>query len=205
MITIVDYGVGNVQAIANLYRRLHIETVMASTPEAIAAADRLILPGVGAFDGAMDQLQASGMREALDEQVLRKRRPVIGICVGMQMLAQISDEGDRAGLGWIDARVRRFPDVAADGRPVQMPHMGWNDVDCAPGEPLFRGIEHDARFYFLHSYYFEPADPAERIGTTQYELPFASAVRRDNIYGVQFHPEKSHHWGIALLKNFAEL
>lgn len=205
MITIVDYGVGNVQAIANLYRRLHIETVMASTPEAIAAADRLILPGVGAFDGAMDQLQASGMREALDEQVLRKRRPVIGICVGMQMLAQVSDEGDRGGLGWIDARVRRFPVAAADGRPVQMPHMGWNDVVCAPGEPLFRGIEDDARFYFLHSYYFEPADPVERIGTTQYELPFASAVRRDNIYGVQFHPEKSHHWGIALLKNFAEL
>lgn len=204
MISIVDYGVGNVQAIANLYRRLHIDTTMASTPEAVAAADRLILPGVGAFDGAMDMLQASGMRESLDEQVLRRGRPVLGICVGMQMLACSSEEGGRPGLSWIDATVRRFPSTH-DGRAVQMPHMGWNDVVPAPGEALFRGIERDARFYFLHSYYFEPTNPRQRIGTTDYEFAFASAVRHENIHGVQFHPEKSHHWGIALLKNFAEL
>lgn len=204
MISIVDYGVGNVRAIANLYHRLHIETTMASTPEEIASAERLILPGVGAFDGAMDLLQASGMREALDEQVLRRGCPVLGICVGMQMLARGSEEGERAGLGWIDATVRRFPSMQ-DGRPVQMPHMGWNDVEPRPGEALFRGIEEDARFYFLHSYYFEPAHVENRIGCTEYALPFASAVRCDNIHGVQFHPEKSHHWGIALLKNFAEI
>lgn len=203
MISIVDYGVGNVRAIANLYRRLQIETTMAATPEAITVAERLILPGVGAFDGAMDQLQASGMREALDEQVLRRGCPVLGICVGMQMLARGSDEGERAGLGWIDATVRRFPSTD-NGRAVQMPHMGWNDVGAKRGEPLFRGIEDDARFYFLHSYYFDPVDIDQRIGCTEYSLPFASAVRRDNIHGVQFHPEKSHHWGIALLKNFAE-
>jgi imidazole glycerol-phosphate synthase subunit HisH len=205
LITIVNYGVGNVQAIANLYRRLHIDTVMATTPEAIATADRLILPGVGAFDGAMGLLQASGMREPLDEQVLRKGRQVLGICVGMQMLAQGSDEGNCAGLGWIDARVRRFPASTEGHHPAQLPHMGWNDVAYPPGEPLFRGLGDAPRFYFLHSYYFEPAHSSEEIGTTEYGLPFASAVRRGNIMGVQFHPEKSHHWGIALLKNFAEL
>ena len=203
MISIVDYGLGNVQAIANIYKRLEIPAVLASTAEALASADRVILPGVGAFDWAMMRLNESGMRPTLDRLVVEERKPVLGICVGMQMLAKRSDEGSSDGLGWVDADVRRF-DAVTSGAVVQLPHMGWNDVSPRAGDPLFDGLEHDARFYFLHSYYFAPRQPGDVLAETDYGGSFACAVRRDNVMGVQFHPEKSHKWGIQLLKNFAE-
>ncbi len=201
-VTLVDYGLGNIQAFANIYRRLNIGVAVARNAEELNAAEKIVLPGVGAFDWAMNRLEASGMRDCLDDLVLKQGRPVLGVCVGMQMMAACSDEGELAGLGWIDAEVRRFPGCIGDQK-VQLPHMGWNDV-AAGEDALFKGVE-SPRFYFLHSYYFVPRSPACILGSSEYHGNFASAVRRENIYGVQFHPEKSHHWGVQLLKNFAEL
>lgn len=201
-VTLVDYGLGNIQAFANIYRRLNIGVAVARNAEELAAAERIVLPGVGAFDWAMGRLEESGMRGCLDKLVLKQGRPVLGVCVGMQMMAACSSEGELAGLGWFDAEVKRFPEYVGE-RKVQLPHMGWNDV-AAQEDTLFKGIK-TPRFYFLHSYYFLPRDPSCVLARSEYHGAFASAVRRGNIYGVQFHPEKSHHWGVELLKNFAEL
>lgn len=206
MIHIVDYGVGNVQAFINMYKRLDIEAVRAATASDLESASKLVLPGVGAFDHAMKLLNASGMREPLDQLVLERKVPVLGICVGMQMMANGSDEGSKTGLGWVQGRVRSFANHPASAS-LPMPHMGWNDVNPVAGSPggLFKGLESEARFYFLHSYYFEAAEAHEAIALTDYGFEFACAVQRGHVAGVQFHPEKSHHWGAALLKNFAEL
>jgi imidazole glycerol-phosphate synthase subunit HisH len=203
MITIAGYGLGNVQAIANIYKRLNIPATIATTADALRDAERIILPGVGSFDWAMTRLGESGLRPVLDELVLQRRRPVLGICVGMQMLARRSDEGTQAGLGWIPGDVRRLDLAAAAGR-AHLPHMGWNDVVPAAPTGLFNGLP-AARFYFLHSYYFAPDARDSVMAVTDYFGEFAAGVQRDHIFGVQFHPEKSHQWGIQLLKNFAEL
>lgn len=199
-VAIVDYGLGNIQAFAHIYDRLNIPATVATTAADVAAAKRLILPGVGAFDWAMDRLERSGMRQALDDAVLVAKRPVLGVCVGMQMMARASDEGELPGLGWIAAEVHRFDESALAGLP--MPHMGWNDVDARLDDSLFRGIA-APRYYFLHSYFFTPDDDADTLATADYGGAFTAAVRRDNVYGTQFHPEKSHHWGVDLLRNFA--
>jgi glutamine amidotransferase len=202
VITIVDYGVGNIQAIANIYKRLNIPVRIARTAQELAGAERVILPGVGSFDWAMARLNNSGMRVVLDDLVLSKGKPVLGICVGMQMIAKRSDEGSLEGLGWIDAEVRKF-DCSASSQRAYLPHMGWNDVEPRSQDSLFRDIGATGRFYFLHSYYFAPKDQHMILGVTDYGGPFASCVHARNIFGVQFHPEKSHQWGIQLLKNFA--
>jgi glutamine amidotransferase len=204
VISIVNYGVGNIQAIANIYKRLNIAVRIARTAEELAGAERVILPGVGSFDWAMARLNNSGMRGTLDDLVLSKGRPVLGICVGLQMIAKRSEEGSLEGLGWIDAEVKKF-DRAALSQRAYLPHMGWNDVEPQCQECLFRDIGEAGRFYFLHSYYFAPKDKKTILGVTDYGGRFASCVRTGNICGVQFHPEKSHQWGIQLLKNFAEL
>lgn len=204
MITIIDYGLGNIQAFVNVYKRLHIPVVVARSAHELLGATKLILPGVGAFDHAMERLNASGMRETLDELVLVKKMPVIGICVGMQILADGSDEGTLPGLGWVSGRVRHFRSVPGLER-LALPHMGWNDVEPARLNPLFKGFEQEARFYFLHSFYFECAQPSHAAARASYGLDFSCAVSVENVYGVQFHPEKSHHFGVGLLKNFAEL
>lgn len=201
MIGIVDYGLGNVRAFENIYRRLGIAASPVRTSGELIAADRLILPGVGAFDWAMERLKASGMTDALNERVLRDRVPVLGVCVGMQIMAERSDEGELPGLGWIPGCVERFKDDWFQQR-THLPHMGWNDAEAAANEPIFQGIE-APRFYFLHSYYFRPAMAEHAIAHTEYGVRFASAVRRDNIWATQFHPEKSHDWGVALLRNFS--
>lgn len=203
MIGIVNYGLGNVEAIANIFRRLNEPVLLASSAEELRLVDRIILPGVGAFDNAMHKLDASGMRSELETAVMSRGKPVLGICVGMQMLAERSEEGSLPGLGWIPADVLRFePTVEGKARPL--PHMGWNDVRPSGESGLFRELETDARFYFLHSYHFRPRSEANVIGVTEYGAPFVSAVAGGaNIFGVQFHPEKSHHWGIQLLKNFS--
>ena len=201
MIAIVDYGLGNIRAFANIYRRLNIDAVLASTAAALQKADRVILPGVGSFDWAMHCLERTGLRRTLDEVVTEKKIPVLGVCVGMQIMARSSEEGDAPGLGWIDAVVKRFP----DRQGLMLPHMGWNDVVPLGNCALLQGLEKDARFYFLHSYYFAPAKCDEVIATADYGDPFACAVQADNCHGVQFHPEKSHGWGIQLLKNFAQV
>ena len=201
MIAIVSYGCGNVQAIANIYKRLAVPAMLAENAEQLRAAERIILPGVGAFDWAMTRLNSSGMRAALDEAVTRK--PVLGICVGMQMMADSSEEGELPGLGWINGRVRRF-DLDHITKRTHLPHMGWNDVRPRETSGLFEGLG-DARFYFLHSYYFDASDDAAIRSQTDYHGIFSSGVASGNAYGVQFHPEKSHEWGIRLLKNFSGL
>lgn len=204
MIAIVDYGLGNVRAFVNIYKRLNISATLASTAESIAQADRIILPGVGSFDWAMQCLERTGLRQVLDEQVLAKKIPVLGICVGMQMMARRSEEGIEPGLGWIDAEVKRFA-FTPDNHRLMLPHMGWNDVEPTRPTALLKGLETGSRFYFLHSYYFAPDKDVDTITTADYGGTFTCGVQAGNCYGVQFHPEKSHGWGIQLLKNFAEI
>lgn len=203
MIVIVNYGLGNVQAVANIYQRLNIPFRIATSAEELAGAERLILPGVGAFDWAMTRLNESGMRPVLEDLVRAKSRPVLGICVGMQMLGERSEEGVLPGLGWIPGEVKKFPEDPSESRH-HLPHMGWNDATPRQPGGLFRGMETEARFYFLHSYYFVPRSERNVLAVTDYNGAYASAVGGENVFGVQFHPEKSHQWGIRLLKNFAE-
>jgi glutamine amidotransferase len=204
MITIVDYGLGNVRAFLNVYHRLNVPARAAATADDLRTATKVILPGVGHFDHAMERLNASGMRETLEERVLGARVPVLGICVGMQMLARSSDEGTLPGLGWIHGRVRRFgTEGAFAGLPL--PHMGWNDVRPASTNPLFSQLGTDSRFYFLHSYYLACETTQDVAAEASYGIDFCCAVNAGNIYGVQFHPEKSHHDGTRLLRNFADL
>jgi glutamine amidotransferase len=203
LIALVNYGLGNIQAFANIYKRLNIAVTVANTANQLAQAEKIILPGVGAFDWAMSRLNESGMRACLDDLVLVQRRPVLGVCVGMQIMARASDEGHLPGLGWIDAEVKQFDETTFAQR-THLPHMGWNDVLPSGTDCIFKGLE-SPRFYFLHSYYFLPLNPDDVLAITDYNGPFASSIRSRNIFGTQFHPEKSHHWGVQLLKNFAEL
>lgn len=204
MIAIVDYGLGNVRAFANVYYRLNIPVVIARKSEDFHDVTKIILPGVGSFDYAMQRLNNSGMREALEQKVLGEKIPVIGICVGMQMLAKKSEEGVLPGLGWIDGEVRKFI-IPSDSSTMRIPHMGWNTINPLVNEELLKGMDKESRFYFLHSYYFKCANASDSIATTNYDGEFESAVNHKNVYGVQFHPEKSHGWGVQLLENFANL
>ncbi len=203
MIALVDYGLGNIQAFANIYRRQGLAVTLARTPEEMDGASKLILPGVGAFDWAMNQLNGSGLRDKLDEMVLGRRVDVLGVCVGMQMMAMRSEEGDQPGLGWVDAEVVRF-DTTGFNQRTHLPHMGWNDVQPTATDSLFRGIDTPI-YYFLHSFHVSPASSEHILSTSKYGDTFASAIRSNNIYGTQFHPEKSHQWGVSLLRNFAEI
>ena len=204
MITIIDYGVGNVLAFQNVFKRLSIPSKIAKCENDLMGSSKLILPGVGHFDYTMSQLNNSGMRDRLDELVLKQKIPIIGICVGMQMMALKSDEGSLDGLCWIDANVKKF-DEATINHHTKLPHMGWNDVKPNENHPLFKGLEQQAIFYFLHSYYFKCSNEENSISKTDYGINFSSSIQHDNIYGIQFHPEKSHSYGERLLKNFANL
>lgn len=202
MIAILDYGVGNIKAFANLYRRLNMEYKIVSTPEQFAGFTKIILPGVGSFDHAMAKLQSSGFREALDYFVLEKKVPVIGVCVGMQMLADSSEEGSLPGLGWIKAQVKKFNFKQNN---IPLPHMGWNEVQLKKENKLLTGLKDRSRFYFLHSYYFDCADKDLILATSDYYVPFDCIVHKENIYGIQCHPEKSHQNGITVLENFGAM
>jgi glutamine amidotransferase len=201
MISILRYGSGNILAITNIFNRANIAYSIVSSPAELSRATKLILPGVGAFDQVMTQLNQSGLREPLEQLVVGAGIPVLGICVGMQILAEGSDEGSLAGLGWVKGRVRRFD---SSGNRL-LPHMGWNDVTVTRQTPLFSQLETDARFYFLHSYYFDCANQESSIAESDYGDRFTCGVRTGNVYGVQFHPEKSHRFGVQLLTNFAAL
>ena len=201
MIVLVDYGLGNIQAFANIYKSLGIEYAIARDVDGLLKASRIILPGVGAFDWAMQRLEASGMRPALDDLVLNRQVPVLGICVGMQMMANCSEEGQLAGLGWIQGEVKRFDSRLFSTR-TSLPHMGWNDIHPIE-HALFVGMS-NPRFYFLHSYFFVPQSLDHTLAEAEYGQSFSAAVGSRHVLGVQFHPEKSHHWGVQLLKNFAQ-
>mgnify|MGYP000930792626 CR=1 FL=1 len=202
MIGIINYGLGNIQAIATVYKRLNIDCMIITKGIQCDEADRLILPGVGSFDYAMQKFKHSEVYEVVLDAVLQKKKPVIGVCVGMQMLADSSEEGQEKGLGWIPGRVLKL--VSNDSLKEKLPHMGWNNAVPIPGNPLFKGLD-ASYFYFVHSYYYEPSDPEDSIATAYYTKQFSCAVNRDNVYGVQFHPEKSHEFGMTLLKNFSEI
>jgi imidazole glycerol-phosphate synthase subunit HisH len=205
MIAIISYGSGNLAAISNIYTQLRIEHVIATDSAAIVTADRYILPGVGHFGRTMETIRDSGLVDALHEQVVVKGKPLLGICVGMQLLADFGEEGDCAGLGWVHGTVRRFaPESVPGGR---LPHMGWNSI-VVRNDPLgiFRNIEAQTGFYFLHSFYFDPEAPVSVVAETEYGKQVACSVSNGrNIFGVQFHPEKSHRNGVEIFKNFAAL
>lgn len=207
MVTLVNYGLGNIQAFYHIYTRLNLPVTIASTPEQLSQAEKIILPGVGAFDWAMTRLNHSGMREILDHLVINQKVPVLGICVGMQIMASCSEEGTMEGLGWIHGDVKKL-DIGSEEQGVRrelaLPHMGWNHVNPVRENLLFAGMS-DPRFYFLHSYCFLTSQVCNILATTNYGRQFTAAVSDKHIYGVQFHPEKSHGWGIQLLKNFAEI
>jgi imidazole glycerol-phosphate synthase subunit HisH len=203
VIAIINYGVGNIKAFANIYKNFGIPYTIAEKADDLHNATKIILPGVGSFDHAMLSLNRSGMREKLDELVLDKKLPTIGICVGMQMLAQKSDEGVEAGLGWIDGVVKKFDQTKITYGPL--PHMGWNNLNIQQDKNILINLENDPKFYFLHSYYFECNNPNDVLATATYGEEFACVVNHENIYGIQCHPEKSHHNGMKLLKNFGEL
>jgi glutamine amidotransferase len=201
MIVIVDYGVGNVGAVANMLRKAGARVRVSAAVADIEAADKLVLPGVGHFDRGMRKLRETGLVPVLNEQVLARARPVLGICLGMQMMTRASEEGSTPGLGWIDAATHRFPD-----RPgLRVPHMGWNTVHPANHASLFAHCAEDERYYFVHSYVVRPADPAHVAATCGHGGDFAAAFQADNLFGVQFHPEKSHLFGLALFKRFISL
>ena len=204
MITIVDYGLGNIRAFANVYERLNIKTKIAQSAVDLHGAAKIILPGVGSFDYAMTLLNNSGMRDELDIQVLVKKTPVLGVCLGMQIMSKSSGEGKLHGLGWIDGEVKLF-DVNKIKSKTRYPHMGWNTIQPIKSNSLLSGFNGDSRFYFLHSYYFECNNTNDVISTTEYGITYTSALNKNNIFGIQFHPEKSHSNGIKLLKNFALL
>lgn len=204
MIAIIDYGSGNIQAIKNIYENLRIDCKFVSRPDQLNGVDKIILPGVGAFDEAMSQLTKSGLRVVLDSMVLEQKVPVLGVCVGMQIMAASSDEGKRDGLGWLDAKVKLFDQKIIDHKP-KLPHMGWNDIQPRNEHPIFSSIDFEKGYYFLHSYYFECQDEKDILATTYYGNSFHCAVNKENIFGFQFHPEKSHSNGMHLFKNFAEL
>lgn len=202
MIRIVDYGLGNVQAFLNVYKRIGIAAERAKVASDLDGARHIILPGVGSFDHAMERFNSSGMRDPLERLVAGGDTRVLGICVGMQMMAESSDEGVLPGLGWVPGHVKRFhADPAMQSLP--MPHMGWNDVEPTGDSGLFEAVDGGQRFYFLHSYYFACTTPTNVIARTRYGSEFDCAVRKGQVFGVQFHPEKSHGWGVSLLRNFA--
>jgi len=204
MISIINCGSGNLAAISNIYKQLNIPHIIAEDPLTLAGADRYILPGVGHFDYTMRTIKKSAMFDALQENVLAKGKPILGICVGMQVLADSSEEGDCLGLGWIPGRVLR---IKAEERRVRLPHMGWNSISIARDDiGLFNGVDEAIGFYFLHSYYFDAKYTSNVLATTCYGGNLVCAVTNmRNIFGLQFHPEKSHRNGVVVLKNFAHI
>ncbi len=204
MIKILKYGSGNIAAIASIYDRLQIQCEFASVESDLANASKIILPGVGAFDQTMESLRRSKMLECLNYMVLRRNIPVLGVCVGMQIMGNESEEGESRGLGWIPGRVRKLKVKLKSSKP-HLPHMGWNNIESDIVHPILDGIDVERGFYFLHSYCFECQNKENTLSVTYYGEKFASAVYKDNIFGFQFHPEKSHSNGIRLFENFAKL
>jgi imidazole glycerol-phosphate synthase subunit HisH len=204
MICLIDYGSGNVGALTNIFKQLKIPHFLSNDPREFKNADRFLIPGVGAFDPTMAQLKQSGIIDALSDQVQGQNKKVLGICVGMHLLAEASDEGESPGLGWIKGRVRKIEVNMLVSKP-HLPHMGWNAVNARPEASLFDGIEQAKGFYFLHSYYFDAADIQDVSADFDYGASLPCGVENSNVFGVQFHPEKSHSNGMRLLQNFAEL
>lgn len=202
-VAIVDYGMGNVGSIRNMLRKVGALPRVASTPDDLVGAAKIVLPGVGAFDQGMDRLEAGGFRRVLDHLVLEQKVPILGVCLGMQLFTRSSEEGSKPGLGWVAADTLRF---RRDRLPtnLRIPHMGWNTVTVRKPSPLFDGLVGEQRFYFLHAYHVVCEDVSDVLTETEHGYPFVSAFSRGNIIGAQFHPEKSHRFGMAFFRRFVE-
>lgn len=203
MIVIVDYGMGNLGSIVNMFKKIGISAQLSGDPNVVKGADKLVLPGVGAFDAGMREIDARGLRTVLTEKVLGEDTPILGICLGTQLMTKGSEEGTSPGLGWIDADTVRFR--FSDRASLRVPHMGWNEVYPAKESRLLSGLDRSPRFYFVHSYHLVCHQNTDVLLTSSYGYDFVAAVERGNIAGVQFHPEKSHKFGLHLLRNFSSL
>ena len=201
MVVILDYGMGNLRSISNKLQRAGVESRISADPTVIEGARRLVLPGVGSFSAGMKNLHRLGLIPVLERKVLEEKTPVLGICLGFQLFTTRSEEGDIAGLSWIAAETKRFQ---VEGTELKVPHVGWNETHIQKKSPLFENIPSRERFYFTHSFHVCCEDRSDVVATTWYGVEFASAIQRDNIYGTQFHPEKSHHHGFQVLRNFVE-
>lgn len=201
-VVIVDYGMGNINSIRNMLRYLGYSSEISDDSNVICNAKKLILPGVGNFGRAMENINKNSLKDVLDEAVLNKKIPILGICLGMQLLLSYSEEGDCTGLGWIEGIVKRF---CFEDNKLKVPHMGWDYISPANSESIFENLPDNARFYFVHSYYVECDSKINSLATTEYGIKFDSAVNKANIYGTQFHPEKSHKYGMKILGNFMKL
>jgi glutamine amidotransferase len=203
MITIIDYGMGNSGSIRNMFNRIGVDCEITNDKQKIADATKILLPGVGAFDAAMSRINESGFREILDKKALDEKVPVLGICLGMQLLTNCSEEGTLPGLGWIAGKTYRF--LFGTNSNLKVPHMGWNVVQEKNESVLTRNLPAEPRFYFVHSYYVIAEDDRHVLTTTNHGVEFNSIIQKENIFGAQFHPEKSHKFGMKLLENFARL
>lgn len=203
MITIVDYGVGNLGSIINMLKKVGVKAIASREPDMLQQAEKLILPGIGAFDAGMNKLNELGLVQLLNYLALDKKVPFLGLCLGLQLMTKKSEEGRTQGLGWLDAETVRFR-FGAEQNHLKVPHMGWNTIDVCRLHPLFKDLEPLSRFYFVHSYYVQSYDPEAVLAETDYGMRFHSVLGKGNIMGAQFHPEKSHKYGMRLLRNFAE-
>jgi len=203
MIGIINYGLGNLTSIQNMCKRLGIDAIITSDHEELRKADRLILPGVGHFKKGMDNLKTSGLQDLLNELVLKERKPILGICLGAQLMTMHSEEGDVDGLQWVNANTVRFKSEKLNG--LKVPHMGWSDITLQDKNPLWEGLPPEPRFYHVHTYHFAFIGNSEVSATANYGYDFTCAFHQGNIYGTQFHPEKSHKFGMKVLENFARL
>jgi glutamine amidotransferase len=202
-VTIIDYGMGNLGSIQNMFKRIGVESEITGEHEKIEAAEKILLPGVGAFDAAMERINASGLLQLLNRKALQEKVPTLGICLGMQLLTNSSEEGKLPGLGWVPAKTVKF--AFEPGSKLKVPHMGWNLVQTRHPSPLIADLPEETRFYFVHSYYVQVENDEYVLTTTTHGVEFHSIIQKDNIFGAQFHPEKSHRFGMKLLENFARL
>ena len=203
MIGIIDYGLGNINAISNIYNKLKINNIIIKSIEGFEKSDKLILPGVGAFDSAMNLLSNSNFVSEIQKQIFQKEKKLLGICVGMQIFAENSAEGKSNGLNFFEAKVKKIN--TNDQKKLRLPHMGWNSINITKDDLLFKDLDDNEYFYFCHSYFFECKNKKNILAETNYGHQFSSVVKNENIYGIQFHPEKSHDSGVKILNNFAKL
>ena len=203
MIAILDYEMGNLRSIQKKFDFCGIKTIITNNPLIIEKSDKLILPGVGHFKTAMDKINNNQLSPLLNYMVLEKRTPILGICLGMQLMAKFSEEGNANGLSWIDASVKKFNVI--NNLKYKVPHIGWNDIEKKKDSPLIKNINETDKFYFVHSYHLVCDDPSDIMTETIYEYKFTSSIMKNNIFGVQFHPEKSQKQGELILKNFSSL
>ena len=200
MIVIIDYGLGNLDSVSNMIRKIGYESTISSNKETIKSATKLILPGVGSFDNGMTKLKDLNLIDILNHKILEKRTPILGICLGMQLMTKRSDEGELSGFGWIDAETIKFN--FDNSKINKVPHMGWNFIKIQQNHPLFNSMNDEFKFYFVHSYYVKCNNNNDSFAKTNYGIDFTSVFVKDNIMATQFHPEKSHKYGMNLLKNF---